>query len=282
MPRFGCHAFVWIGEWNTETGNYAIARSGALGFDVVEIPLLKPTEFNAQSHRAALNSARIQPVCSLTLPKEKHLPFNPDGARQFLFEALAKTEEVGSQVLCGCPAYSLGVLTGAPPTAAERQTVVDVIRDVAAEAARRGIRIGLEPCNRYETYLYNSLADARDTIRAVGAANMFLHADTYHMNIEEEGFFKPLFEARDVLEYVHMSESNRGLVGSGTVNWDQVYSGLRAADFKGTLTLESFAAINPDLAAATCLWRPPSQSPEVIAREGLAFMRTNAEKYGLQ
>lgn len=282
MPQFGCHAFVWVGEWNTESGNYAIAQSGALGFDYIEIPLLKPAEFDAVSHRAALSQAGIRPICSLALPKALHLPFNPDGARQFLFDALAKTEEVGSNTLCGCPAYSLGVLTGEPPKAAERQAVVDVMRDVTAEAARRGIRIGLEPCNRYETYLYNILADVRDTILTVGAPNMFLHADTYHMNIEEEGFYKPLVAAADVLDYVHMSESTRGLVGSGNVNWTQVFEGLRDAGFKGILTLESFAAINPDLTAATCLWRPPSYSSEVIAREGLAFLREKASQYGLQ
>ncbi len=77
------------------------------------------------------------------------------------------------------------------------------------------------------------------------------------MNIEEEGFRKPLADVADVLGYIHMSESHRGLVGSGTVNWDEVFAGLAAAHYAGPLVLESFAAINPDLVAATCLWRLP-------------------------
>ncbi|MFN7210966.1 MAG: TIM barrel protein, partial [Aggregatilineales bacterium] len=90
-----------------------------------------------------------------------------------------------------------------------------------------------EACNRYETYLYNTLADARQTVLAVGAPNLKLHADTYHMNIEEEGFYQPLVACADVLDYIHMSESHRGLVGSGTVNWEQIWQALAAIRFSG-------------------------------------------------
>lgn len=281
MPTFAAHAFVWIGAWDTDSGNYAIEQAGAVGFDYIEIPLLKPEEFDVASHRAALKKANIQATCSLVLPRDKHLPVNPDGARSFLYSALEKVEALGGHILCGCTPYSLGTLTGKPPTAEERALVVQVMRDVAAEAKRRGITVGIEACNRYETYLYNTLSDTRETIKAIGADNVMLHADTYHMNIEEEGFYKPIVQTADVLEYIHMSESHRGLVGTGTVIWEQVWQGLADAQFDGILALESFAAINPDLAAATCLWRPPNQSSDVLAREGLKFLKEGAAKYGL-
>jgi D-psicose/D-tagatose/L-ribulose 3-epimerase len=281
MVSFGCHAFVLIGSWDTDSGNRAIRMIGEYGFDVIEIPLLKPAEFDAASHRAALAQAGLRAVCSLTLPRELHMPENPEGARAFLIDALDKTAEVGSSFLGGCIAYSLGRLTGAPPTDAERQTVIDVLRDLAGEAAKRGITLALEACNRYETYMYNTLEDVRSTIRAVGADNLVLHADTYHMNIEEEGFYTPIVNAADALAYIHMSESHRGLLGSGTVSWEQVWRGLAEIGYSGTLTLESFAAINPDLAAATCLWRPPRQPAEVIARDGLAFLKAGAAQAGL-
>ena len=281
MVQFGSHAFVWIGEWTTDAGNHAIAQAGQIGFDFIEIPLLKPAEFDAASHKAALRQAGIGSVCSLVLPKDKHLPANPDGARAFLISALDKMVEFECEMLGGCIAYSLGTLTGEPPTAAEHALVVEVLRDIAGEAKRRGIRLALEACNRYETYLFNTLEDTRDTIKAIGADNLTLHADTYHMNIEEEGFYNPIVNTADVLHYIHMSESHRGLVGSGTVNWDQVWRGLADAKFTGSLVLESFAAINPDLRAATCLWRPPRQSSDQIAREGFKFLKEGAAKYGL-
>ncbi|GAB4518191.1 MAG: sugar phosphate isomerase/epimerase [Anaerolineae bacterium] len=281
MPHYGAHAFVWIGEWNTEDGNYAIEQAGKVGFDFIEIPLLKPESFDAASHKAALQKAGIGATCSLVLPPGTHMPANPEGAHTFLSAALEQVEALGSQYLGGCIAYELGHLTGKPPSTEERQTVIDVLKSLAAEAQKRGIILALEACNRYETYLYNSLADTRDTILAVGADNLKLHADTYHMNIEEEGFYNALVQTADVLDYIHMSESHRGLVGTGTVIWEQVWQGLADAGFTGKLVLESFAAINPDLAAATCLWRPPNQGPDVLATEGLAFLKKGAEAYHL-
>jgi len=281
MPTFGVHAFVFIGEWNTDSGNYAIEQAAKAGYAFIEVPMLKPTEFDVSSHRAALKRAGIYATCSLALPRHLHMPQHPEGAHAFLVEALTAVEALGSQYLGGCIAYSLGVLTGAPPTQTERDTVAQVLRSVAAEAKTRGITLALEPCNRYETYLYNTLADARETILAVAADNLKLHADTYHMNIEEEGFYQPIVQAADVLDYVHMSESHRGLLGTGTVNWGEVWRGLADAKFSGSLVLESFAAINPDLAAATCLWRPPRQLSDVLARESLAFLQQGAAAHHL-
>jgi len=281
MPEYGAHAFVWVGDWTTDSGNYAIEQAGKTGFDFIEIPLLKPHEFDAASHRAALAKAGLGATCSLVLPSGTHMPSQPEKARDFLYSALEQVEAVGATVLAGCIAYELGHLTGQPPQPEEWDTVVDVLKDVAAEAKRRGLNLALEACNRYETYLFNSLADTRAVIQRVGADNLTLHADTYHMNIEEEGFYNALVDTADVLNYIHMSESHRGLVGTGTVKWDEVWRGLADANFTGSLVLESFAAINPDLAAATCLWRPPNQSSEVIATEGLAFLKEGATRHGL-
>lgn len=281
MVKYGAHAFVWIGDWTTETGNHAIAEAGKTGFDFIEIPLLKPEQFDAKNHKSALEDAGIYATCSLVLPKDAHMPAEPDKAYSFLMRVLDSMSELGSTYLAGCIGYSLGTLTGVPPTQAEHQNVINTLKKLTVEAEQRGITLALEACNRYETYMYNSIVDTRDTVLAIDAPNMKLHADTYHMNIEEEGFYKPLIATKDVLDYIHMSESHRGLVGSGTVNWDQVWQALGEINFDGHLVLESFAAINPDLAAATCLWRPPNQSSEVLATEGLKFLKEGAQKAGL-
>jgi D-psicose/D-tagatose/L-ribulose 3-epimerase len=101
------------------------------------------------------------------------------------------------------------------------------------------------------------------------------------MNIEEEGFYQPLVDSADVLGYMHMSESHRGLIGSGTVNWEEVFRGLAEGNYKGPLVLESFAAINPDLQAATKLWRPSNQPSDVLASTGLGVLKQYANSYNL-
>ncbi len=281
MVKFGAHAFVWIGDWTTDAGNDAIAAAGKLGFDFIEIPLLKPEGFDAASHKAALDDAGIEATCSLVLPRGTHMPEYPDKARDFLLSVMDQLVQMDCKYLGGCIAYDLGYLTGNPPAPGERETVITTLKDLTKEAADRGITLALEACNRYETYLYNTLEDTRETVLAVGADNFKLHADTYHMNIEERGFYDPIVATADVLDYIHMSESHRGLVGSGTVKWDEVWRALSEVNFDGHLVLESFAAINPDLAAATCLWRPPTEGSEQIAREGLAFLKDGAAEHGL-
>ena len=281
MAKYGAHAFVWVDEWTTEKGNYAIAMASQQGYDFIEIPLLKPGEFEAEVHKQALARAGIYATASLVLPDDAHMPAQPKRAKEFLTSALDKLEALGGDYLCGCIAYALGLFTGSPPTEAERQTVINVLGVVAADAKKRGITLALEAVNRHEGYVFTSLADARAAIKAIGADNIQLHADTYHMNIEEEGFYKPLVECADLLGYIHISESHRGRLGTGTVNWDEVFRGLADAHYKGPLVLEAFTSINPELIAATRMWRPPKDAPAVIASEGLVFMQEGARRVGL-
>ena len=275
MPKYGAHTFLWIDEWTTEKGNQAIAATGEVGFDFIEISLLKPEEFDAASHKRALANAGIEAKGSLVLPEWAHMPEEPEKAKQFLISALEKLEAVGGTYLGGCIAFALGKFTG------DRQVVIDTLGEVALDAKKRGITLGIEVVNRYESNLYNTMADTRETILATGADNIKIHVDTYHMLYEEEGFYKPLVESADVLGYMHMSENHRGLLGTGTVNWDEVFRGLADANYKGPMVVKSFPAVNPDLAAAIKLWRPPTQASEFLAREGLKFLREYVEKYGL-
>ncbi|MBL8162876.1 MAG: sugar phosphate isomerase/epimerase [Anaerolineae bacterium] len=284
MPKYGAHAFVWVGDWNTVTGNQAIAAAAKVGFDFIEIPLLKPAEFDAPAHKKALKDAGIGAVASTVLPRNAHIPLERERAKQFLMNCLDKLEAIGGTYLCGCIGFAHGFLTGVAPRPDERQAVVETLAEVAHQAKRRGITLGFECCNRYETYMYNTLADGQAAVKAIrasGADNIELHADTYQMITEEESYYQAITGAAETLGYIHMSESHRGLVGSGTVHWDEVFRALKDIHYQGPLVLESFAAINADLVAATCLWRPPNQPSDVLASEGLRFLRAGAEKVGL-
>ena len=281
MPTFGAHAFIWIGDWTSESGGQAIAAAARAGVNLIEIPMLRPERFDAALTKAQLEESGLGAICSLVLPQEAHLPAEPEAALAFLRLALDQVAGIGASFLGGVLYAHLGYLTGAPPTRAERATCARVLGEVAAYAAERGITLGLEPVNRYETYLFNTIADTLALIDAIGADNVTIHADTYHMNIEEPGFRRPLEAARGRLGCIHCSESDRGVLGQGNVHWDEVFQGLKAIDYRGPLVLESFAAINPDLAGATCMWRTPSYTSDQLAREGMAFLRERAATVGL-
>ncbi len=282
MAKVGAHAFLWIDEWTTEKGNKAIHQAADTGFDLIEIALLRPQDFNAASHRKELKAAGISASASISLPKDAHMPEQPERARRYLLEALNKLEAVGGTYLCGPLAFQTGKLTGKPPTASERQVIIDTLGLVAEEAGKRGIYLGLEVVNRYETYLYNTLADARAIVKAVGVDNLRLHANTFHMHIEEESFCTALAEVADVLGYVHISESHRGQPGCGTIDWEQVFQGLTAARYSGPLVLEMFATPHTDLATATCTWRTLQEAtPLQSGQEGLRFIRASCARFGL-
>ena len=154
-----------------------------------------------------------------------------------------------------------------------------VLKNVAHYAAERGVSLGVEAVNRYETYLINLAEQADAMLDRVGEPNVFVHLDTYHMNIEEKGFYEPIVATGPRMHYIHLSESDRGTPGTGNVHWDEVFRSLKAIDYDGYLVMESFAAINEDLAGATALWRDVVGDPETLIRDGLGFLRGKAAEH---
>ncbi len=281
MLKFGAHAFCWEGDWTPEIGDRVIEQAARAGLDFIEIPLLHPETFDARRHHRHLEEVGLACVSSLGLPRHAHMPHESEKAVTFLTSVLDRMEELGARELTGCTGYSIGVLTGHGPTPQELDRMVDGLARVAQDAHSRGIGLGLEAVNRYETYMVNTLDDALAAVNRVGSDNLRVHADTYHMNIEETDLREALGRVEGKLNFIHMSESHRGLVGTGTVPWLQVWQGLADIKFSGYLTLESFATPNPELAAATCIWKPPRHTGQELSEGGLAFLREGAARHGL-
>ena len=101
------------------------------------------------------------------------------------------------------------------------------------------------------------------------------------MNIEERGFSAPIERLDGRLRYIHLSESDRGTPGAGNVHWDDVFAGLRAIGYDGRLAMESFVAVNEHIIGATAIWRDIVGDPDVLIRDGLAFLQGKSREYGL-
>jgi len=280
-PAFGAHAFIWAGEWTREGAGRVIAGAAEAGLDFVEIPLLNPGSMDVEHTRSLLDHHGLGCSCSLGLPPEFHLPFNPEGAERFLRGAVKTAAALGSPVLTGCLYTNLGTLTGKPPETAELEVVARVLERVARAAADQGVALGIEAVNRYETYLVNLASQAGELLDRIEESNVFVHLDTYHMNIEEKGFYEPIVSLGSRLGYIHLSESDRGTPGTANVHWDEVFRGLSAIDYGGALAMESFAAVNEDLIGATALWRDVVGDPDALVRDGLAFLRAKAREHGV-
>ncbi|CAM5764541.1 tagatose 3-epimerase [Labrys miyagiensis] len=281
MKGFGIHTSLWSHSWTREAAELSIAEAARYKLAFVEIALLEPAKADTAHTRALLEKHEIGAVCSLGLPNDSRPTNNPDKALEFLTLALDKTAEIGAKALSGVIYGSIGERTGNPPTQAEYDAVTKVMTKIAAHARTLGLEIGLEAVNRYENHMMNTTEQVVGIIERIGAPNVFLHLDTYHMNIEEKGQANGILKAGEHLKYIHLSESDRGVPGTGTIAWDEVFAGLAGIGFKGGMAMESFIHMPPQLASALSVWRPVANSREEILAEGLPFLRNKAKQYGL-
>ncbi len=160
-----------------------------------------------------------------------------------------------------------------PPGEAEWEASVDVLQAAADYAARAGLTLVCEFLNRFEIYLLNDAAQAARFVRCVNRANVGVHYDTFHAHIEEKDVAGAIESAGAGIRHVHVSENDRSTPGRGQVRWAETFSALRRVGYDGWLTIEAFGAALPSLAAATRIWRRMFVDEEVLAREGLAFVR---------
>jgi D-psicose/D-tagatose/L-ribulose 3-epimerase len=282
MSSFGAHAFIWTAEWTPEGAERALRGAAERGLDFVEIPLLQDVEsFPLAETQALLEETGLSAITSLGLPREAHMPANPDGALEYLKGAIELTQKIGSDTLTGGLYTHLGTLTGKPPTPEEVETCARTLKEAARVADAHGLQLGIEAINRYETYLNNTADQVIDLLERIDEANVFAHLDTYHMNIEERGFQPPIERLGDRLCYIHLSESDRGTPGVGNVHWDDVFTGLRSIGYDGRLAMESFVATNEDIIGATAIWRDIVGDPDTLIRDGLAFLQGKSRDYGL-
>lgn len=281
MVKFGASMLSWIPQWTTEAGTYAITRAAVQGFDLIEISLPPSLDIDIRQLKSDLAKAAIEARFSLILPRQLHLPFYPQQALTHIKKAIDIVERAEGRLLGGVIYSAIGVFTGHPCTVEEQKTVNDVLKEAAGYARQRGVTLALEPINRYETYVLNTAGQVLDVLSELGAENLGLMLDTFHMNIEENSFYTPVVQAGSALRYLHMTGSDRGMLGEDNVHWEDLFKGLAAIDFRGDLVLENFSSEVEALRGPTSLWRASKYGADALAAGSLAFLKKMAETYGL-
>ena len=279
--RFGMHSSLWTARWTPDAVEALVPEAARHGLEVIEIALLAPETIDIEHSRKILRAHGIEPTCSLGLPREVTAPLHPDKAEAFLLRALEVAHALGSSTLSGVTYATIGYTSGMPPTEQEYVNIAQALRPVARRAAELGMTLGLEPCNRYETHLLNTAAQTVRLIERIREPNVMIHLDTYHMNIEEKGFAHGIRTAGEHLRYIHLSESDRGVPGTGTVDWDAIFAALADTGFDGDMVIESFVTLPPEIARALSVWRPVADSAGQVLREGVPFLRDLARRHGL-
>ncbi|MFT4219664.1 MAG: sugar phosphate isomerase/epimerase [Microbacterium sp.] len=274
----GAHGLVFTGVFDEAGLRRAIEGTAAAGFDLIELPLMDPDNFDSALAGRLVADNGLQVTASLGLTDATDLTSEDSAAvkagERMLEGCLDHVAAMGGGVLCGV-IYSAMRKYMAPTTPAGVANSQAALARLADRARERGIRLCLEVVNRYESNVFNTARGGLRFVDGVGSDNVSLHLDTYHMNIEESDMWQPVLDAGDRLGYVHIGESHRGYLGTGTVDFDGFFRALDRVGFDGPVVFESFssAVVSEQLSNTLGVWRNLWEDSDDLAAHANRFIR---------
>jgi D-psicose/D-tagatose/L-ribulose 3-epimerase len=281
---FGLSTFVLASPF-TDSDSDAFDRVARMGYDVIEVCIEDPQVLSApwveeQARRTGLAVS----VCGAFGPS-RDISSDDDAvresARMYLERCVDFAAAVGSAHVAGPMYATTGVarLLPAEERDAQRRRAADGLRSVADYAAERGVRLAIEPLNRFETDLVNTLQQGVELCELIGRPNVGLMIDSFHMNIEEKRVGDAIRRAGSRVFHVQVSENDRGAPGSGHVPWSDFFSALSDIGYSGQIVVESFLPTVEEIARAVSLWRPVASSMDALAEDGLRFLQEQIPAY---
>lgn len=258
-----------------------LKRISELGFDLVEIGLDDPEKIDPEKLNQKLNQLNLDITLCGAFGPERDISHEKEEIQKkgirYIKTALNLCDKVGSPVFAG-PAYSaVGKSRHLPKREREeeRNRAVENLRKCVKFAEEVGVDLALEPLNRFENDMVNTVQGAKEIIEEVGSPNLKLHLDTFHMNIEEKDIPQAIENAGDLIAHFHASENDRGAPGSGHIPWDQISTSLENTGYNGAVVIESFIPDVEEIARAASIWRPLAQSSDELAKDGLSFLQSH-------
>lgn len=279
--KFGVSTWLWTSPFTTDT-IALFPKIKRMGFDFVEVPIEDPTLIDGKLVRRALDDHGLTSVGCGAFGPTRDLTHEDPKVHANCFEYITRSldlcTQLGANVFAG-PMYSaVGKrrLLPADQRKGEWNLAVANVRKACELAGARGIRLAIEPLNRFETDLVNTAADVARMIDEIAHPAAGVMMDSYHMNLEERDNEEALRTVGHRLAHVQVSDNYRGCPGKGQVRWDTFKRGIEAAQsagYQGGIAIESFTPEIVELAGAVCFWRPMEPSQDGFAEEGLAFLK---------
>jgi sugar phosphate isomerase/epimerase len=270
--RFGVSAWIYGDAPLEET----LGRIAAAGYDGVELPG-EPDRWRPADLRRWLGGQGLQAVAftaSCWVDTRRDLAHPDPGVRRVAVEYVRRC--LGLAAETGAPLVQM--LASAEPRLAPLATrdaewawSVAGMQEAAREAERAGVRIAVEPLNRYEGYLVTSTADALAYLAAVDSPWVGMTLDLFHANIEEPDVPASIVAAGPRLWHVQVADTNRRGLGQGHLDLEAALAALAAIGYGGALVVEVMAP-GPDPFRAL----KDAGSPGILdrdIRESLARLR---------
>ena len=282
--RIGIHQHVFtskLNEQNLDIFNYV----REIGYDSMDINLRNTELSFAKTVRKRAEKVGLFLTGGGSLPKGKEIISQDREKRTetiaYMKEIVRKAYDLGVTLYHGMIYATAGVFTGKGPTAEEFEWAASGLNEVAEYAKDFGVSLCLEPANRYETYMLNTVDTSLKLLDAIDQPNVGLLLDTYHMNIEEKDLYKSLLSAKGRIFHIHVNENDRGIPGTGHINWDDVFRALKDIDYNKVVAVESFVDGSIDIAALVAVWRKLAPDSETLAKQSHAFIKKMLEKYSI-
>lgn len=279
---FALGANPWI--WHSPVDGDALAgtlpRLADWGFDCVELPMEQAGDWAPAAASELLDATCLAPaaVVAVMPPGRDLVATDPSTVRttqDYLRHCVDAAHAIGAPVVAG-PVYTAVGRSWRmtdPERAAAWAEWREHIAPVVTHAGEAGVTIAVEPLNRYETSLLNTVAQCLEAMDGLDPAAIGIALDVYHQNIEERGLPGAVREAGGRIVHVQVCANDRGAPGADHLDWPGFLTALTHAGYRGPLCIESFTAHNDAIAVAASVWRPLAPSQDALATDGLAFLR---------
>ncbi|TDD97756.1 sugar phosphate isomerase/epimerase family protein [Jiangella asiatica] len=277
--RLGVNTWVWTSPLTDASLARLAPKLKGWGFEVIELPVENPGDWDPDRAAKLLGDLGLAATVTLVMGPGRELVATDDATvqttRDYLRHVVDVAATVGSTVIAG-PAYASVGRTWRM-SEHERRVCYSELRDglapVVEHARRAGVTVAVEPLNRYETSLLNTVDQTLEALGDLPADGCGLALDVYHQNIEEQSVPAAIRRATGRIAHVQVCANDRGAPGADHLDWPAILAALDAAGYDGPLVIESFTADNATIATAASIWRPLAASQDAIAVDGLSFLR---------
>lgn len=280
-PRnpIGANTWIWVSPPTDERIAMLAPRIRDIGFDLIELPVENLGDWNPNRTAELLAGLGLGATVCAVMPPDRDLLVDDAAVvaatEAYLRGCIDAAATIGSSVVGG-PIYSAVGRTWQMDASERQRTIIrlgDALRPVADYAGERGVRLALEPLNRFETSFLNTTEQALDVIDQLDSPACGLLLDTFHMNIEEKDLAAAIRAAGSHLAHFHACGSDRGAPGADHLDWLAIATALREIDYRGPICIESFTPDNQTIARAAAIWRPLAASQDALAIDGLAHLQ---------
>jgi len=282
---FGMKIGVSAFAWTTKVNDKHLVLLGEIrehGIEGFEVPMFDPAELDAGRIGRAIEASGLECTVCAILPAGVN-PISADAevrakALDHLKRCVRTAAELGAKALGG-PVYApIGYLAGRRRNEDEWTWAVECFQRLGEVLEENEVALNIEPVNRAETFFLNTAQETVAFCEAVGNERIGILIDTFHANIEEKNQAAAVRTAGGRLKHVHASENDRGLLGSGHVDFPGIVKALREIGYDGYLMIEGFGYAKDEAHSLGALWGDLNVTPEMIAFEGAAYLRSLIER----